>query len=428
MSRTFPMTLLATALAGALAFGASAQSNDRAAKAKELDAARAELQAAARHVAELSRELGEPDPGMFVFERRALQKPVLGVLLDTDATRGVRVTGVTPGSGAEKAGLRAGDRILGVDGKSIPAGEADARLAALRGMLGGLTSGKAVDVAYERDGRAAHAQVVPQTAAPVTFFAGDGSETSARGDVRFLHAPDGAPEIEAREFTYRAPPGRETVIERRDGNGKLIERQVVPVSPGIAPDVRRDIVRIAREGACRDGERCEHLALAEALRWNGLNLASMDAQLGRYFGTDDGVLVVSAGPELAGLQSGDVIRKVDGRGVQSPRDVMDVLRAKPEGGNVTVDYLRDRKAGTAQLKVPKAMRISLPAPLPPPPPAAPAPPADAPPPPDAPAPPRMGLDVRAPVAPRDARFVAIAPLMATPPRAPLPPPPPPRID
>ena len=44
--------------------------------------------------------------------------------------------------------------------------------------------------------------------------------------------------------------------------------------------------------------------LAEAFRWNGLNLASVDAKLGRYFGTDRGVLVLSSGPDLAGLQAG----------------------------------------------------------------------------------------------------------------------------
>src|SRR5690606_12665044 len=46
--------------------------------------------------------------------------------------------------------------------------------------------------------------------------------------------------------------------------------------PGIAPDVRREIVRLSREGAdCRDGD-CRAPRLLSAFRWNGLNLAAVD--------------------------------------------------------------------------------------------------------------------------------------------------------
>ncbi|GAB6195962.1 PDZ domain-containing protein [Lysobacter xanthus] len=409
-------SLLAIALLGAVAFAAAAQSAGNPAKEKELEAARAELQAAAKRVAALSRELGTPGAGIFVFEERALQKPSLGVVLVPDPEQGVRIAGVTPGSGAAKAGLRAADRITGIDGKPVQGATADARVDALRSTLSGLKAGAPVDVDYERAGRRSTVKVVPQDASPVTLFGGDGSEHIAEGDVRFLRDAAGRPSMEAKRFTYRPGPGQQVVIERRDATGKMIEHRVMPPMvgelselPGIAPGVHREIIRIARDGACKDGERCERMALAEAFRWNGLNLASIDAQLGRYFGTDDGVLVVSAGPDLAGLQSGDVIRKVDGRTVESPRDVMDVLRAKPEGTQVAVDYLRDRKPGSAQVKVPKAMRIPLP-PMAPPPPPPPAP--GAPPPP--PAPP-MGV---APVAPAAPFAVALAP----------PPPPAPRVD
>jgi hypothetical protein len=120
--------------------------------------------------------------------------------------------------------------------------------------------------------------------------------------------------------------------------------------------------------------------LAEAFRWNGLNLASVDAQLGRYFGTDKGVLVLSTGPSLGQLQAGDVIQRVDGKAVATPRAVMDALRDKPEDSTVAVDYLRDRTSGATRIKVPKAMAFpalpSMPpmAPMPPMSPMAPMPP------------------------------------------------------
>jgi hypothetical protein len=138
--------------------------------------------------------------------------------------------------------------------------------------------------------------------------------------------------------------------------------------PGFAEEIRREVARI---GEC-DGKDCKAPRLLSALRWNGLNLASVDPQLGRYFGTDGGVLVLSTG-ELAGLQPGDVIQRVDGKPVETPREVMDVLREKPADAKVAVAYLRDRKSGSTQVTVPKLVPSLLP-PVPPAPPAPPAPP------------------------------------------------------
>src|SRR5687767_3746605 len=109
--KTLPLTrpLLVVAIASLLAFGVAAQTVDRDARRAELEAARAALRENARKVAMLSRELGDSGEDVFVFERRALSRPVLGVVLDADAGRGVRISGVTPDSGAEKAGLKAGD-------------------------------------------------------------------------------------------------------------------------------------------------------------------------------------------------------------------------------------------------------------------------------------------------------------------------------
>ena len=127
---------------------------------------------------------------------------------------------------------------------------------------------------------------------------------------------------------------------------------------------------------CKPGENCDmgQHRLADAFRWNGLNLASVDAQLGRYFGTDTGVLVLSTGPALGQLQAGDVIRRVDGKAVTTPRAVMDALRDKPADSTVAVEYLRDRISASLQLKVPKAMSFPAMPPMPPVPPAPPHPP------------------------------------------------------
>ena len=363
-------TLLATALAGAFAFSASAQSSATSAKEQELEAARTQLQQSARRVAELSRELGRPAEGL-VVERRLLSKPVLGVLLESDDAKGVRVSGVTPDSGAAKAGLRSGDRIVSIDGKAVSGVTGAARIEQLRKMLDGLKEGSAIRVGYERDGRAATVSVTPEKGQPVALFDSDGA--GLRGPVvrRFKIGPEaGTADAGERVVEIHRAPGvagaggdaKQFRVIRHDvrGGPEGDTHEFEFAGPGIAPQVHREVIRLARDPQCKDGNDCRTVALAEAFRWNGLNLATIDAQLGRYFGATDGVLVVSAGPELVGLQSGDVIRRVDGKPVTTPREVMDVLRAKPEGATVSVDYLRDRKAGSAQIRAPKAMRIPLP--------------------------------------------------------------------
>lgn len=87
-----------------------AQQNETATK-KELEDARADLQRAAKRVAELSRDAG----GLHApanIDHLIVSRPRLGVLLSGDDAAGVRITGVTPESGAAKAGLKAGERQL----------------------------------------------------------------------------------------------------------------------------------------------------------------------------------------------------------------------------------------------------------------------------------------------------------------------------
>ena len=188
-----------------------------------------------------------------------------------------------------------------------------------------------VKLAYLRDGRNGVANVTPQMGERVIMLPGMDGDPGLDGNMRIHHGPDGMIVID------------ENVMEGSQ--------------PGVAPNIRRELIRIGPGGECK-GENCRLPMLAEAFRWNGLNLASVDAKLGRYFGTDRGVLVLSSGPDLAGLQPGDVIRKVDGKTVDTPREAMAALRAKPADSLVAIDYLRDRKPGSAKVKVPKLCRYA----------------------------------------------------------------------
>ncbi len=63
----------------------------------------------------------------------------------TDQDEGVRVGSVQPGSGAEQAGLRPGDRLLALGGVNT------SNLRALADALKDLQPGQTVDVEFARD-------------------------------------------------------------------------------------------------------------------------------------------------------------------------------------------------------------------------------------------------------------------------------------
>lgn len=123
-------------------------------------------------------------------------------------------------------------------------------------------------------------------------------------------------------------------------------------------------------------------AMTHATRWNGLNMASLNPELGRYFGTSNGALILGPNPDLPQFKGGDVITQVDGKSVNNARDVLNAMRSKKTGEKVSVTLLRDRKPVNMSITVPKERTFNIPAPpRPPAPQSAPKPPAP-------PAPPR----------------------------------------
>ncbi|MBD9435166.1 PDZ domain-containing protein [Pseudoxanthomonas sp. PXM03] len=292
---------------------------------KELEAARADLQRAARRVAELSQGSVVP-PHAIPMHSPLQRKPRLGVLLTGDDDTGVRITGITPDSGAAKAGLRAGDRLVGIGGKPIAGTSADERLANARAALADLKIDVPVSVSYQRDGRDHETEATPIPIRPQFAFS-----------------------------TYRMA-GADTL----NGLDEDITITLDDLPVGIAPEVQRELRQLGRLGDCKEQE-CRLPVLAEAFRWSNLNLARVDPSLGRYFGTDIGVLVLSVGEELKGLQAGDVIRRIEGKPVTTPREVMQALRGRPEEAKVSIDYLRDRRTQTTTLTIPEATSFHFPA-------------------------------------------------------------------
>lgn len=324
----------------------------------ELRSAMRELEQAQQRVAEVAARLHVPAPNVGpndkIVMRKVIRKPVLGVVLSPDPGGGVRIAAVTPGSAAAKAGLRAADRIVAVDGQAFPATQDDERLKQAQQKLVHLKTDKPVKLDVLRDGHRRSISVQPEIGENVMVFDNtDGSQMMSPGNVVIHRGHDGTPIT----ITFQGPAA--------------------------GPQISEEIIKLGPD-RCQ-GDQCRLPLLSEAFRWNGLNMASVDKQLGRYFGTDRGVLLLSIPDELGDLQAGDVVTRVDGKSVATPREALDAIHGRPAGTPVKVDYLRDRKAQVAEVILPMRQALPLP-PLPPPPPA-PAAPAAPPAPPPPPAPP-----------------------------------------
>lgn len=464
--------LLALAVVCGLSFAGAALTQSKTPtpeQQKQIDAAREDVSRAGKRLAELTRQYGGDS---FRFDRTfSASRPVVGVLFAPDAGGGVRIAGVTPDGAAAAAGIKNGDRLLRIDGKTIEGGSPEARVESARKQLQGIDENTTVKLLYARGDRETEVEVKPRLDSRIMVFSGDGRMMRPGGDMVVHQLEDGAIDFEGPDssrfpgtadaphvFVFRSDAGQggahgapriDKRVIRIDCKGdqeacqKQAHEQMMHAPIGIDDagmkgphDMQTHVFRFD----CKPGEACQgQQRLAEAFRWNGLNLASVDASLGRYFGTSAGVLVLSSGPSLGQLQAGDVIQRVDGKTVATPRAVMDALRDKPADSVVAIEYLRDRKAGSAQLKVPEAMVFPAMPPMPPMPPAPPAPPA----------PPRPPKAVAAPHAPDGAATMPhrkivmvdkdgqvqtreddgngamhMPPMPPAPPAPPLPPPPP----
>lgn len=143
----------------------------RAAEAREAELDR-QLREAEERMAEAARQIAEITsgrlPGMAQIERRFefSTKPRLGVSIDGEGqngpVEGVAIIGVSPGSAASDAGLRAGDIITAVNDESLSADSSDVANRRLLDFMEGVEEGDVLKVEYLRNGKVGSVEVEPR--------------------------------------------------------------------------------------------------------------------------------------------------------------------------------------------------------------------------------------------------------------------------
>jgi hypothetical protein len=333
---------------------------------KDLEQMREQMREMSRKMADLSAKLGEVGPRAYAYRYIGdTDRAMIGVVFsDTDKPRGLRVDAVTPGGPAEKAGMRHGDVVVSIDGKPLAQGSDGAVSWPLRD----LKIDQQVKLGLVRDGKDVDVTVKAERREPYNFaFAFGDNDMKDLGKLDKLDALNGK---FGEDFERRVQVQVEQAVER----AKIAEK--------------------AGEKAHRLVERYNF-----SMPWWGLNLASLNSDLGGYFGTDHGVLVLSTDDSLKALKSGDVLLDIDGSKVERPEDAFRLLREPPAGKDVKVQVMRQHKPLTLSMKTPEFKSIFVP------PPPAPAPPAPPPPPP----PPPVSSEHAAPAAPLSSSAPAAAP-------------------
>ena len=244
-------------------------------------------------------EMGPERVMQFVMNRRARLGLKVNLRARETDSIGAFVDAVTPNGPAAKAGIRSGDIITRVDGKSVlSAGETvsrDSRESSpglrLIELAAALEPNDTIAVEYRRG----------KERKTVTLVTTDEPNILIRG------RPDG------RQFAFRyAPNGR---VEARMGPDEIF---------GAMPFLYGS-------------------PLAD------LELAPLNPDLGQYFGTETGVLVISVPSESRlGLKGGDVVLTVDGRKPESPSHLLRILRSYGDTEGFKAEVLRNRKRVTVE--------------------------------------------------------------------------------
>lgn len=252
---------------------------------RELEQAQQSLQAAAARVAALSLQTFDHQFHQGLWEMNmSIGWARLGINLGDAQHDGMAVEAVTPGGAADKAGIRAGDTLESVGGVALN----DAHRHQLAKVLDGLDPGDKIAVAWRHDGKAHKATLTAQD-----LF-----------------------------VSMRRWAKLESKLAARKG-AAAARIVMAHVDHAMPPD---------------------HFMFYLPGRWGDMELTALTPALGKYFGTNAGLLVVRAPQDNSlKLHDGDVILKIGDREPDSPTQAMRILRSYMPGDRLEMTVMRDHK-------------------------------------------------------------------------------------
>ena len=242
-----------------------------------------------------------------IKEKGKVERGWMGVGIDQDEEGRTVISRVDEDSPAELAKLREGDVVLKIGGRDIASPDV------LATEVRKKKPGQDVKLMIERDGKPLDVKVK----------LGEYPEAEALREME-IRFPDlfGLEE----EAPLIAP--RPSLPERAPG--RTAPRAVRPRLP---------------EG------------VFETRKYIGVYCNELNAELAEHFGVKEGTGLIIAkltegGPaEKAKMRVGDVIVRVDGRHVETVDALIDLVQSKDKGAKVKIEFVRDKKALTAEVEV-----------------------------------------------------------------------------
>lgn len=312
---------------------------------EELSRAHRELRKASREVAKAHRDLSRSDRSIRITQTVNLgDRAVIGIVLGKQTDRGVEVIGVSPDGPAERAGLEQGDVLVSVKGVDL-ANNDEARQALFE-VMDKVEDGEELQVIVDRDGQIGEYTVIAEQREPHSWQSVIRLPeiTVSPGDLET--GPMIIEQIEIEEIDEEALAARLSELTEKLETKKFL--------------FTSDDHEFIEEFEFEDFSEFGGHAMSDANVWfglphaHGLELAPVDANLGTYFNTDRGVLVIRAREgNTYQLESGDVILSVAGTGVNAPSDLLRALRHVEPGTDISIEIKRDLKDKTLNVVVPE---------------------------------------------------------------------------
>jgi S1-C subfamily serine protease len=225
-----------------------------------------------------------------------------------------------------------------------------------RGRIG-VTVAVRADGEHDRLGASIQSVVPDGPADKAGLEAGDiitKFDGTALGGVAADDEDESGPGMKLVELARKLDPGDEVEVEYRRGNETRTTTIEADDLGGTFSFRMPGMERFGRGlNEFRFGPRTLDFQFFGSGRWGGLELVNLNPDLGEYFGTEEGLLVVSvAEASELNLKAGDVILSIADRKLKSPSHAMRILGSYDEGETVELGIMRQQRRQTISVTVP----------------------------------------------------------------------------